>query len=91
MKQSSQPDPHFWGGLVRELRLKANVTQRSLAELCGVSRGYLQHIETGHRSGEADVIDRLLSALGYDLDAIQVSDPDARLERSKRLGRCLSS
>ena len=60
----------FWGNLIRELREKYGVSQRQLAEDTGVNRSTLRSIEAGQSAGDILIIERLLDALGHDLEAL---------------------
>lgn len=61
---------NFWGGLVKELREKAGSSQRSLADKACVNRSTLRSIEAGLAPGDIDTVERLLDALGYELEAL---------------------
>lgn len=61
---------HFWGNLIRELREKSGLSQRQLAEDTGVNRSTLRSIEAGQSDGDILIIERLLDALGHDLEAL---------------------
>jgi transcriptional regulator with XRE-family HTH domain len=63
---------NFWGGLVRELREKEGTSQRQLADKAAVNRSTLRSIEAGLTTGDIVTIERLLNALGYELDALSL-------------------
>lgn len=49
-------------------RKHRNLTQQELATQAGISKAYLSQLESGKRRGTTEVLDRLASALGLDLD-----------------------
>jgi transcriptional regulator with XRE-family HTH domain len=61
---------NFWGALVKELRDLRGITQHEFAAENGVTRSIVRRVETGV-CRDIRVIDHLLDALGYDLDAVQ--------------------
>jgi transcriptional regulator with XRE-family HTH domain len=63
--------------LVREARLRAHLSQAELALRAGVAKSTVGRIETGTRSPTADLVDRLVRAAGFEIDAqLIASDPD---------------
>ena len=76
---SAQAD--FWGRLIRELREKQRVTQRTLASHAKVNRSTLRSIEAGLTSGDVATIERLLDYLGYELEAMERDSQTERLRR----------
>lgn len=44
----------FDGSMVKELRLRDNLTENALATMLGVSRSYINHIESGRRQPNLD-------------------------------------
>jgi transcriptional regulator with XRE-family HTH domain len=67
---------NFWGGLIKELREKQEMSQRHLAEEAKVNRSTLRSIESGETTGDILILERLLQVLGYELDAIKCDAPD---------------
>ncbi len=61
---------NFWGALVHQLRDEKRLSQRRLADEARVNRSTLRRIEEGTARGDIDVIERLLSNLGYELEAL---------------------
>ncbi|MBE2199186.1 MAG: helix-turn-helix transcriptional regulator [Anaerolinea sp.] len=55
---------------LRVWREYRGLTLQSLAEQVGISKSYLSQIESGHRSGSADVLKRIAAALQLTLDDI---------------------
>ena len=76
---------------VRRLRLEAKLSQEKLAELAGVTQGFITHLETGKREGlGADVLYRLCDALGVKCDHFrEMILPEAPKpeEKPKKKGR----
>jgi transcriptional regulator with XRE-family HTH domain len=61
---------NFWGNLIHDLRDERHLSQRKLAEEAQVNRSTLRRIEEGTARGDIDVIERLLSNMGYELEAL---------------------
>ena len=55
--------PRDIGGFIKDLRSKAGVSLRQLAEQAGVSNPYLSQIERGLRKPSAEVLQQIASAL----------------------------
>ncbi len=55
--------PRDIGGFIKDLRSKAGVSLRQLAEQAGVSNPYLSQIERGLREPSAKVLQQIASAL----------------------------
>ena len=55
---------------VKVWREYRGLTQQQLAEKAGISAAYLSQIETGKRTGSAEVLQALARALNLDLDDI---------------------
>ena len=62
---------NFWGGLIKGLREEQGISQRILADRTQVNRSTLRKIEAGKTSGDIDTIERVLSYLGCELEALQ--------------------
>lgn len=71
---------NFWGKLIRDLREEQNVTQRQLASRAAVNRSTLRRIEDGTARGDIDIMERLLSYLGYELEAMSRESLGERLK-----------
>src|SRR5579872_4886048 len=63
--------PDDLGNLVREKRQAMHLTQRQLAELTGVSRLWLVHVEAGHPGAEFGRILHLVASLDLTLDLVE--------------------
>lgn len=70
----------FWGGLITQLRVERQLSQRKLADEAHVNRSTLRRIEEGRARGDIDTIERLLSRMGYELEAMEQST----IERMKQ-------
>lgn len=68
-----------WGRIIRDIREERGISQRALAQLAGINRSSLRRIEHGVTGGQIDLIERMLSVLGYELEAHLVA-PGAFLE-----------
>ena len=57
------------GGLLREARLRAGLTQRELARRAGTSQSVVARIEQGRSDPSTATLARLLAAAGFELRA----------------------
>lgn len=57
------------GGLLREARLRAGLTQRDLAQRAGTSQSVVARIEQGRSDPSTATLARLLAAAGFELRA----------------------
>ena len=64
-------DGNFWGELIHQLRDERRLSQRRLADESKVNRSTLRRIEEGTARGDIAVIERLLSNMGYELEALE--------------------
>jgi len=60
-----------WGLMIRELREEQNVSQRQLSIQAKVNRQTLRNIENGLPHAQFDHVERCLSVLGYELEAMR--------------------
>lgn len=73
-----------WPSIVRSIMTEQGVSERGLAMESGVHRGTLRSFL--NRSTTAfpfDQLERVLSALGYELEAIQVTPPAPKHQKTK--------
>jgi transcriptional regulator with XRE-family HTH domain len=70
------------GRALRELRLRADLTQKELGARADASDTYLSQVEGGHRDIRWSTVTRLLRALD-----VTVADLAAEVERQGRAGR----
>ena len=75
---------NFWGALVRKLREEQGITQRTLAARTKVNRSTLRRIEAGDTPGDMDIMEKLLSYLGYELEALERASLEERLRAQAR-------
>ena len=68
--------------VVRQLRLKAGLTQSLLAELAGTDAATISRYENGHRSPTLAMLDRLAGPVG--LTVVVLFEPDVREEAVER-------
>jgi transcriptional regulator with XRE-family HTH domain len=52
-----------FAGNVRKLRSKKNLSQKALAQACGISVSYVSMLERGQRSPPLDTVERMARAL----------------------------
>jgi transcriptional regulator with XRE-family HTH domain len=64
------PEPNFWGTLIKSLREDQGYTQRTLAVAAKVNRNTLRRIEAGDTTGGVGILESVLWALGYELEAL---------------------
>lgn len=60
------------GGLIREARRRAGITQRQLARRLGTSQPVIARWERGHRSPDYDVVKNAVLVCGFELRATLV-------------------
>jgi transcriptional regulator with XRE-family HTH domain len=48
---------------IKEVRMKARMTQQELADTVGTTREYISNIENGHKVPSFDMLDKLAKAL----------------------------
>ncbi len=68
------------GRRVRDLRRRLGLTQKELAERCGLSPVYVQFIESGKRHPSLKALSRIAEALGVELDDLFVDEDMSRVE-----------
>lgn len=68
---------NFWGLLLERLREEQGMSQRTLASATRVNRSTLRKLEKGEITGDIRTLEKLLLALGYELEAIPT-----RIDRS---------
>lgn len=66
----------YWGRIVRDRRKELRLTQADLAELSGVSDNTIKNVEAANCSVSLDVYEKILNALGYDLEVIDMQHDD---------------
>jgi transcriptional regulator with XRE-family HTH domain len=75
-------DHRALGRALRELRIKAGITQEELGARAGIGATYLSQVENGHRGVRWHTVTRVLTALDADLhqlaDAIGRPEPLVR-------------
>lgn len=62
------------GGKMRQLRSAAGMSAMQVAELMGIGRPHLSHLEADKRSVKLDLLQRWANALGYRLHVVVVPD-----------------
>ena len=58
------------GGLVKHLRFMQGMTQKDLAEKCGMAQPNIARIEAGTYATSIDVLSRIAEALGKKIDLV---------------------
>jgi transcriptional regulator with XRE-family HTH domain len=71
-------DHYVLGRALRELRLRAALTQEELGARAGIGTSYLSQLENGHRGVGWHSVTRLLNGIGADLH--QLADAMAEVE-----------
>lgn len=61
------PTPHF-GGRIRELRRKGDLTLQQLADQAGISVGFLSQVERGKATPSLGTLAAIADALGVEID-----------------------
>lgn len=74
------------GHLLRQLRERARLTQRDIAERIGVSGAYVHHVEMGGRRADLDILERFAESVGARLVVdIVPADADADTPEARLL------
>jgi transcriptional regulator with XRE-family HTH domain len=73
------------GQRIHELRFKADLSLRQLANQIGISGPFLSDIELGRRFPSAEILARLAGALDVSLEDLKKYDTRATLSELKRL------
>lgn len=60
------------GRRIAELRKEQNMTQAQLAERCGIQQAHIARIETGRYSVGLDTLAQIATALGRNIDFVEV-------------------
>lgn len=61
---------HSLGLVLREIRLRAGLSQEQLADKAGLDRTYIGRIETGKQSPTVETLEKLACALGLRLSEV---------------------
>ena len=69
-----------YGQTVREIRQSKDMSQETLADLCGLHRTYISDVELGKRNISLENIDRMAVALGITLPQLF-----ERIEKNDRI------
>jgi len=64
------------GGIIRQKRIESGLTQLKLAELSGVSQQRIQAIENGRHNLSFPAIEKLLSAMNYEIKITKIDKKD---------------
>lgn len=80
-KKVAGRQPSYWGSEIRKLRSEKGLSQRQLAVLAGVNRSTMRRLEEGSGRSNIDLLEKLLLALGYELEALQL---EALKEQARR-------
>lgn len=68
------PSSEAWASLVRDLMDQENYSQRGFAERAGISRTALRKLVAGKSEITVSILERVLRALGYELEALKVRE-----------------
>lgn len=58
------------GKKMRKARKELGYTQQKVSELSGINKTTISQIENGHFTGSFDIFERVLDAVGFQLDAV---------------------
>lgn len=75
MKGSLHHVPSPWCQMLKALREEAGLSQRALAAKAGICRSTLRRFEVGLATGDLPILERILDALGYELDVVVKTVP----------------
>lgn len=73
-----------WGQTIRDLMKQQRVSQRALEAASGVNRSTLKRCLKGQCQPKADVLERLLSPLGYSIMMSETGEPVKLPERKAK-------
>jgi len=74
------------GEVIKNLRLESNLSQKQLAERCGLQRPYIGIIERGEKAMTVETALRLADGLGVKLSAIFSRVEDVSNDRKNKNG-----
>ncbi|MFZ5850920.1 MAG: helix-turn-helix domain-containing protein [Actinomycetota bacterium] len=83
--RGSSQNSHLAAGLVRTARTRRGMSQRALARSAGVPQSTVANIESGRQQPSMTMLDRLLDAAGFRLDArlVNATRPSLLLEEHR--------
>ena len=64
-----------WGNLIREIRKEKGISIKQLSELAGVATTTISGIERKGHNTSIQVLEKILFALGYELEAMVIGNP----------------
>ena len=64
-----------WGRLIREIRKEKGISIKQLSELAGVAATTIGGIERNGYNTSIQVLEKILFALGYELEAMVIGNP----------------
>jgi DNA-binding XRE family transcriptional regulator len=73
-----------FAGRLAELRTKAGMTQQHLAEMAGLTRDGVAHLEGGRRAPSWETVLAICTALGVSCEAFRVEPADTAKKRPGR-------
>lgn len=56
------------GEKIKKIRIKRNLTQKQLGDMCGISEGMIRHYETNNRNPKQERLNTIALALGVDFE-----------------------
>ena len=78
------------GRVIKNARVKNNLSQEQLAELLGVSPSHIKHMESGLRKPSVENLFRLVRILHFSLDALFQSELPGLDERTRDIRALLA-
>lgn len=72
------------GKNIREMRTKANISQKEFAQFCRISQPYLSRIEHGHEIPSIEILENIADKLGKPLAVIlflSIEESDIRKDK----------
>ena len=67
---------HWTKKLINELRREKGWTLEALAIESDVPRQTIQNVELGESTPSVEIVDKLLGAMGYELEALKMDDEE---------------
>lgn len=83
-------EDNFLGYMIKDARVKKNLTQAKLAEEAGITNGYLIEIENKRSIPSFPVMAAIFKALNLSADAVIYRNPDLNEDKVRQINNLLS-
>ena len=75
----------YWGRVVREIRREQNISIKQLGRISGVGENTIGNIERRSQNCSVQVLEKILSSLGYELEAMTIDPKPIRFISARGL------